>query len=95
MKGTLTEVKMCGIRQRSELDKQKKTYQRTDRVTVLGLVCEKMSKRVVVARQQEEDRRTRQDTVTVARILARILEEESGKEQDKEANEDSADERDV
>jgi hypothetical protein len=27
---------------RSELDNQKRTYDRTDRVTVLGLVCEKM-----------------------------------------------------
>ena len=32
-----------------------------DRVTVLGLVCEKMTERVVCARQEEEDRRVRQE----------------------------------
>jgi hypothetical protein len=50
-----------------------------------------MSKRVIVARQEENDRRTRQDTVTVAGIL----EEESGEEQDKEDDEDDADERNI
>jgi hypothetical protein len=41
-------------------------------VTVLGLVCEKMSERVVVTREEEEDRRTRQKTVTVS-SLYRLL----------------------
>ena len=31
------EVKMSGMRKRSELDNQKKTFERTDRVTVLGV----------------------------------------------------------
>ena len=34
------------------------TYQRTDRVIVLGLVCDKIEARLVLARQEEEDRRT-------------------------------------
>jgi len=37
------------------------TYRGADRVTVLGLVCEKMAERVVCARQEEEDRRGRQE----------------------------------
>ena len=37
------------------------TYRGADRVTVLGLVCEKMSERLVLARQEEEDRRVRQE----------------------------------
>ncbi len=41
-------------------------------MTVLGLVCEKMSERVVVTREEEEDRRTRQKTVTVS-SLYRLL----------------------
>ena len=42
-------------------DDKKKTYRCADRVTVLGLVCEKMSERVAFARQEEEDRRVRQE----------------------------------
>jgi hypothetical protein len=42
-------------------DDKKKTYRGADRVTVLGLVCEKMTERVVCARQEEEDRRVRQE----------------------------------
>ena len=52
---------MSGIRKRSEFDNQRKTYDRTDRVTVLGLVCEKMIERVVVDRQKEE-RRVREES---------------------------------
>ena len=37
------------MRKRSELDDQKKTYQSTDRVNVLGVVCERMTKRVMLA----------------------------------------------
>ena len=44
MKEGLTEVKMSGMRKRATETDKKKTYQRADRVTVLGLVCEKMSK---------------------------------------------------
>ena len=36
VKEALTEVKMSGMRKRYELDDQRKTYERTDRVTVLG-----------------------------------------------------------
>ena len=36
---------------------------------MLGLVCEKMATRVVVPRQEEEDRRVSQETVTVDVIL--------------------------
>ena len=45
---------------RKEVDKNK-TYRMSDRVTVLGLVCEKMSERVAFSRQEEEDRRVRQE----------------------------------
>ena len=34
-------VKISRMRKRFELDQEKKTYQRSDRVNVLGLVCEK------------------------------------------------------
>ncbi len=47
-----------------EADK-KKTYQRSDRVTVLGLVCERMTERVAVVRQEEEDRRVRQEACII------------------------------
>ena len=40
---------------------EKKTYQSTDRVTVLGLVCEKMAERVVLPRQEGKDRRAREE----------------------------------
>jgi hypothetical protein len=46
---------MSGMRKRVVETDKKKTYQRTDRVTVLGLVCEKMAERVALARQEEED----------------------------------------
>jgi cell division protein YceG involved in septum cleavage len=58
-------------------------YQCTFRVTVLGLACEKMADRVLVHRQREKDRsdrRTRQETVTIASIL----EEKTGEEEDTE-----------
>ena len=35
------------------------------RYSVLGLVCEKMSERVVFARQEEEDRRVRQEVCSI------------------------------
>jgi hypothetical protein len=43
VKETLTEVKMSVMRKRTVETDKKKTYQRADRVTVLGLVCEKMT----------------------------------------------------
>jgi hypothetical protein len=70
VKETLTEVKMSGMRKRAGETDKKKTYQRTDRVTVLGLVCEKMSERVRLPRQEEEDRRVRQE-------VSRITQDES------------------
>jgi hypothetical protein len=49
------------MRKRAAEADKKKTYRVADRVTVLGLVCEKMTERVVCARQEEEDRRVRQE----------------------------------
>jgi hypothetical protein len=65
VKETLSEVKMSGMRKRAVEDDKKKTYQRVDRVTVLGLVCEKMAERVTLARQEEEDRRVRQEVYII------------------------------
>ena len=65
VKETLTEVKISVIRKRTVETNEKKTYQSTDRVTVLGLVCEKMTERVVFARQDEEDRRVRQEVCII------------------------------
>ena len=50
VEGETTEVKMSRMCKRSELDNQKKTYQCTDKVTVLGLVCEKNTERVIMVR---------------------------------------------
>jgi hypothetical protein len=61
VKQALTEVKMSSMRKRAAEADKKKTYRGADRVTVLGLVCEKMAERVVCARQEEEDRRVRQE----------------------------------
>ena len=58
---------------------------------MLGLVCEKMAERVVVARQEEKDSRTRESGFTVTSIV----EEDPGEEQDKEDDEDTVDERDL
>ncbi len=63
VKQEVTEVKMSMIRKRSQDHNQKKTYQRKDSVTVL--VCEKMTERVEVDRQQEDDRRMREETGNV------------------------------
>jgi hypothetical protein len=38
VKVSLTEVRMSRIRKISDLDQEKKTYKRGDRVTVLGVV---------------------------------------------------------
>jgi len=65
VKTALTEVKMATIRKRSEHINQLKTYQRTDRVTILGLVCEKMAKRVATVQMETEVRQ-------VAQSLARM-----------------------
>ncbi len=87
----MTEVKMSRIRKRSELQKQKKTYQCTDRVSELGLVCAKMVKRVRLTRQEDEDGRVRQETVN----LTRIGENETGEGEDTEDDEGAGDERDI
>ncbi len=48
---------------------------KTDTDNVFGLVCEKMTDRVLVTRQEEEDRRSRLKTVTnVVTSLRRRLE---------------------
>jgi hypothetical protein len=61
VKQALTEVKMSSMRKRAGEADKKKTYRGADRVTVLGLVCEKMAERVACVRQEEEDRRVRQE----------------------------------
>jgi hypothetical protein len=91
VKGTLTEVKMSRMRKRSEEEQHKKTYKSSDKVTVLGLVCAKMAKRVLLARQEEEDRQLRLEEANVATIL----ENDAGEEQDKQDDEGAADERDI
>jgi hypothetical protein len=48
-----------------------------------------MAERVLVARQEEKDSRTRESGVTVTSIV----EEDPGEEQDKEDDEDTVDER--
>ena len=82
---------MSRRRKRSEEQQHKKTYKCTDKVTVLGLVCAKMAKRVLLARQVEEDRQLRLEEDNVATIL----ENDSGEEQDNQDDEGTADERDI
>ena len=65
VKQQMTEVKMSMILKRSDLSNQNETYQGTERVTVLGLVCEKMVDRVGLARHEEEDRQEREVVVLV------------------------------
>ena len=91
VKDALTEVKMSRMRKRSEEEQHKKTYKSSDKVTVLGLVCAKMAKRVLLARQEEEDRQLRLEEANVATIL----ENDAGEEQDKQDDEGAADERDI
>jgi hypothetical protein len=69
-----------GKRRRIDEDQDKKTYQCVDRVTVLGLVFAKMDKRVSLTRQEDEDRRVRQETDKLVRIVV----SESGEEEDTE-----------
>ena len=52
----LTEVKMSQTRKRCACVNEQKTYKRGDRVTVLGLVCEQMAKRVLNVRKESEER---------------------------------------
>jgi hypothetical protein len=76
VKEALTEVKMSALRKRSERVNEKKTYQRTDRVTVLGLVCEKMAQRVAYVRKEREDMQAAQ---SLARIHLQVApEDDSG-----------------
>jgi hypothetical protein len=60
---------MSGIRKRAVETDHKKTYQGVDRVTVLGLVCERMTERVELDRQEQEDRRVRQDVCMCVCVL--------------------------
>ena len=85
VKTTLTEVKMAAIRKRSENINQIKTYQRTDRVTVLGLVCEKMAKRVATVRMETE---VRQAAQSLARMPQAVSEVEGNEAVDDEGAED-------
>lgn len=75
VKDALTCVKMSAIRKRSERVNLAKTYKRTDRVTVLGLVCEKMAKRVADVRKEKEDR---QAAHSLARMSDAGMVEEEG-----------------
>ena len=88
MKETLTEVKISVIRKRTVETNEKKTYQSTDRVTVLGLVCEKMAERVMFARQEEEDRRVREE-------VSSITQDDTSDEEDLEYDEGFQDERHI
>ncbi len=81
MKEVLTDVNMSVICKRSEFSNQKESYEYTDKVTVLGLVCGKMSERVVVVRQEQKDR---QESVR----LDTIIQENPGEPQDKDDDED-------
>jgi len=76
---------MC---KRSSDDNENKTYQRTDRVTVLGLVCEKMTQGVLLVRQEEEDRRERQE-------VSNITQDHAVEEEDMEDDEGVEDEREI
>ena len=79
---------MSAIRKRTTSVNEIKTYQSMDRVTVLGLVCEKMTVRVVLARQEEEDRRLRKDLVSTVK-------DGPGEEEDIENDEGVQDEREI
>jgi hypothetical protein len=74
-----------------EEDQEKKTYKRSDKVTVLGLVCAKMTKRVILTRQEETDRLVKLEQANVAIIV----DNDTGEDQDKEDDEGAADERDI
>ena len=65
-----------------------KKYQSMDRVTVLGLVCEKMTEWVVLPRQEGEDRPSRKKVV-------RIVEDDPGEEEDIEDDEGVQDQRQI
>jgi hypothetical protein len=91
VKGALTEVKMSRMSERSEEEQHKKTYKCTDKVTVLGLVCAKMTNLVMLSRQEDEDRLVRLEEANVASIV----DNDAGEEQDKEDDEGTADERDI
>ena len=88
MKGVMTEVKMSRMSKISDLDQKKKTYPRGDRVSVLGLVCDKMVKRVSMTRQEDDHRWMRQEVDNPSRIV------ESG-EEDTEDDEGAGVERDI
>jgi len=61
---------MAVIRKRSEYINQIKTYQRTDRVTILGLVCEKMAKRVATVQMETEARQAAQSLARVSQAVS-------------------------
>jgi len=87
----MTEVKMSMIRKRSQDDNQKKTYERKDSVTVLGMVWEKMTERVTVVRQEEEDRRIREEAGTVGNLH----DDDSTGQEEQEDDEGVVDEREI
>jgi len=61
---------MAAIRKRSEYINQIKTYQRTDRVMILGLVCEKMAKRVGTVQMETEARQAAQSLARVSQAVS-------------------------
>ena len=83
VKDALTCIKMSAIRKRSERVNLAKTYRRTDRVTVLGLVCEKMAKRVAAVNKEREDRQAAQSLARMSHVVA--LEEGAATEEGAEA----------
>jgi len=61
---------MAAISKRSEYINQIKTYQRTDRVTILGLVCEKMAKRVATVQMETEARQAAQSLARMPQAVS-------------------------
>ena len=75
---------MAAIRKRSENINQIKTYQRTDRVTVLGLVCEKMAKRVATVRMETEVRQAAQSLARMPQAVSEVGANEAVDDEDAE-----------
>ena len=67
------------------------SYQCTDKVTVLGLVCGKMTERVMMVRQEMEDSQVRQSVD----ILSTIVDEDDTGEEEGKGDEGDTDEREI
>jgi len=84
VKTALTEVKMTVIRKRSERINQIKTYQRTDRVTILGLVCEKMVKRVATVQMETKGGQAVQNLARMPQTVSEVGTNEAVDDEDTE-----------